>query len=77
MRKGKDLGVQWYLPGQKKSFTSTTKATSDLIVYLAEDTGETVTQIKNAIQFDDEAVAVLVVFEEHGYGETILKTLVK
>lgn len=75
MAKKYNSGVQWFLPNRKRPFATTTKATNDLIVYLSED-GGTVTEVKNSINYDNEAVAVLAHFEENGYGDAVLKTLV-
>lgn len=75
-RKNSGLGVHWTLPQKKRPFTTTTVATNDLIVLLAED-GHTVNSAYNAINYDDEAKAVLKKFIENGYAETRLDTLVK
>lgn len=74
-RKNNDLGVQWTMPGKKRPFTTTTVATSDLIVLMAED-GHTVDSAHDAINYDEEAKAVLVKFSEAGYGNARLDTLV-
>lgn len=70
-----DLGVDWTLPGRKRRFATTTVATSDLVVLMAEE-GHTVSSAISAINFDEEAIAVLRVFVEHGYGERPLSELV-
>lgn len=40
-----NLGVDWYLPGSKRRFATSTKATSDLVVALAES-GGTLRQVR-------------------------------
>lgn len=75
-RKNNDLGVQWVLPGKKRPFANTTVATNDLIVLMAED-GHTVNSAYEAINYDEEAKAVLAKFAEAGYENTRLDTLVK
>lgn len=69
------LGVDWFLPGKKRRFATSTMATSLLIV-LASEEGRTVTQAREWINYDDEARDILRVFEDAGYGDTRLDTLV-
>lgn len=69
------LGVDWHLPGRKRRFATTTKASSDLIVALASD-GRTWAQVAADINFDDEAKAIADRFVSEGYGETLARTMV-
>lgn len=76
MRRGMtSLGVDWFLPGKKRRFATSTQATSLLIV-LASGEGRTVTQARQWINYDDEARDILRAFEDAGYGDTRLDTLV-
>lgn len=75
-KKKQDLGVQWVMPGKKRPFATTTVATNDLIVLMAGD-GHTVKSAHDAINYDDEAKAVLQTFIDNGYGATQLDTLVR
>ena len=69
-------GVLWYLPAMKKPFAGTTKATSDLIVDLAEQyPAESVTTIFRTINFDPDARGVLLVFIGAGYGDETISDL--
>lgn len=74
-RRQPSLGVDWFLPGKKRRFATSTKATSDLIVLVAED-GHTVSESIGAIHFDPEARDILRTFEAAGYGAVRLDTLV-
>lgn len=69
------LGVDWFLPGRKRRFATSTQATSLLIV-LASEEGRTVTEARAWINYDDEAREILRQFEEAGYADTRLDTLV-
>ena len=62
-----NLGVDWHLPGKRRRFASTTKATSDLIVALGEE-GMTFEQAADAVHFDVDAKIVLEHFCDQGYG---------
>ncbi|MFS0885107.1 hypothetical protein [Aeromicrobium sp. 179-A 4D2 NHS] len=67
------LGVDWHLPSkkfgfQRRPFTSTTKASSDLIVLLAAR-GLTWSQLSEQILWDPEAKAVADRFVTEGYGD--------
>lgn len=68
--------VIWTLPGKKRPFAYSTKATSDLIVLLAQE-HDTVQQVHDAINFDFDAKAILQKFIDAGYGASILRTMVK
>lgn len=74
-RSSSSLGVDWFLPGKKRRFATSTMATSTLIV-LAASEGHTVTSAREWINYDDEAREILRHFEEAGYGDTRLDTLV-
>lgn len=71
----RSLGVDWFLPGKKRRFATSTQATSLLIV-LAAGEDRTVTQAREWINYDDEARDILRAFEDAGYGDTLLRTLV-
>lgn len=60
--------VYWYLPNKKRPCAYTTKATSDLIVALAQ-TFETIQDVYDSITYDYEAKGVLQVYIEHGYDQ--------
>lgn len=73
-RRAASLGVDWHLPDGKggyraRRFATTTKASSDLIAMLAAD-GLTWAQVRDGINFDDEAKAVAEHFIAAGYGDT-------
>lgn len=72
MRVSKSLGVDWFLPQRKRPFASTTLATSDLINLLSEE-GRCVSEIHDAILYDDEAKAVLKTLMDHGYADLYLE----
>lgn len=63
------LGTDWFLPGQKRRFATTTVATSELTSVLAGD-GLTFRQGVAAINYDDDAKRVLQHFVDAGYGDT-------
>ncbi len=67
--------VQWTLPGRKRPFAHSTTATSDLIVALSQD-GLTVSEARDAINYDPEAVAILSTFVDAGHGDARLDSLV-
>lgn len=69
-----DLGTQWYLPGKKRPFGTSTRATSDLVGLLAED-GLTFQEAYDAILYDDEAKALVQRFIDAGYGDTKMADL--
>lgn len=60
--------VQWHLPNKKRPFAYSTKATSDLIVTLAQ-TFETIQNVYDNIIYDYEAKSILRVYIERGYGQ--------
>ncbi|MCL6423696.1 hypothetical protein Bequi_09900 [Brachybacterium sp. JHP9] len=70
-----DLGVHWFLPGARRHFATSTRATSDLIVLLAVP-GRTVRQAREEVRFDADAASILEFMVEHGLGERELAGLV-
>lgn len=62
------LDAQWYLPNKRRPFAYSTKATSDLIVTLAQ-TFETIQNVYDNIIYDYEAKSILQVYIERGYGQ--------
>ena len=70
-----NLGVDWHLPGKRRRFASTTKATSDLIVALGED-GMTFEQAADAVHFDVDARTILEHFCDQGYGGEMIAKFV-
>lgn len=73
-RNADGIGVQWHLPNADgrfaaRPFTSTTKASANLISMLAEE-GLTWAQIAEAILYDPDAKGVAIGFVEAGHGQT-------
>lgn len=64
--------VAYRLPKKKKPIAYSTKATSDLIVVLAQEY-ETITDVYNAINYDQDAKDVLQKYIEAGYGNVIAR----
>lgn len=60
--------VEWYLPGRKTPVGYSTRATSDMIDMLAED-GLTISQIRDALLYDDDGQRLLDLYIEKGYGD--------
>lgn len=56
-----------YVPGRKNPIAYSTRAASDLIVLLAEE-GGTIIELKQRINYDMEAKAVLQAYIDCGYG---------
>lgn len=72
-----DLGVDWFLPGARRRFTTTTQATSDLIRALAVDQpAHTWSTLRAAINYDGEARTVCDGFIEAGHGATRVAPMV-
>ncbi|KQO98516.1 hypothetical protein [Leifsonia sp. Leaf264] len=63
--------VEWHVPGRKTPIAYSTTATSNLIGMLAAD-GLTFEQAHAAINYDDEAKAILTLYIERGHGETVM-----
>lgn len=74
MAKKLDLGVDWYLPGKKRRFATTTKSTSDIIELLGET--RTIAEIKRDLLYDSEGTAVLQRLCDEGYGHERLDNYV-
>ena len=77
MKRHHSLGVDWYpitikKRGKLRTIGTTTKATSDYIVLLAQ-THETISDVFNAVVFDREAKAVLQWYIDHGDGDKIAR----
>ena len=64
--------VIYTVPNKKKPIAYSTRATSDLIVLLAQDC-ETITDVYNAINYDQDAKDVLNKYIELGYGDVIAR----
>ena len=73
MAKAKIKGdVHWYAPKRKTPIAYSTRATSDLIGLLAEDF-ETIQDVYDAVQYDQEAKAVLQKYIDLGYGNEVAR----
>ena len=75
-RRFNGLGVDWYVPGKKRRFATTTQATSDLVVLVAAQ-GLSVAESIGLIHYDDDAKRVLQHLANHGHADTMLSTLVR
>ena len=75
MKKSKG-DVYWMVPNKKKPIAYSTKATSDLIVILAE-TNETIVDVYNAINYDQDAKEILKKYIDLGYGNEIAREWLK
>lgn len=64
--------VEWIIPKQKTPIAYSTKATSDLIAVLSQDY-ETITDVYNAINYDQDAKDVLQKYIKAGYGNVVAK----
>ena len=64
-RRQKHLGVEWCLPNKKRPFTYSTKATSDLIEVLYNETGS-IDETLAMINYDDDAKEILETYLKHG-----------
>ena len=71
MKKSKG-DVEYRLPNKKKPIAYSTKATSDLIVVLAQDY-ETISDVYNAINYDQDAKDVLQKYIDLGYGDVVAR----
>ena len=67
-------GVDWFLPGRKRRFATTTPASAFLIEVLAED-GLTWSQIAQQVLYDPDAKAVAEHFTAAGYDQTPAHTM--
>jgi hypothetical protein len=66
--------VSWFLPGGKRPIAYSTVATSDLLAMLAFD-GHTFGSALAAINYDDDAKAIVTKFIDKGYGDTPMSDL--
>jgi predicted metal-dependent RNase len=64
--------VAYRLPKKKKPIAYSTKATSDLIVVLAQEY-ETITDVYHAINYDQDAKDVLKKYIDLGYGDVVAR----
>lgn len=64
--------VMYTVPNKKKPIAYSTVATQDLIVILAQDY-ETITDVYNAINYDQDAKDVLKKYIDLGYGDVIAR----
>lgn len=71
MRKSKG-DVQWCVPKRKTPIAYSTKATSDLIVVLSQEC-ETIIDVYNAINYDQDAKDVLQKYIDLGYDNEIAR----
>lgn len=66
--------VEWFIDERKTPIAYSTKATSNLIVLLAQE-NETVQDVYNAVNYDADAKKVLQAYIDKGYGDRIARTL--
>lgn len=64
--------VMYTVPNKKKPIAYSTVATQDLIVILAQDY-ETISDVYNAINYDQDAKDVLKKYIDLGYGGVIAR----
>ena len=64
--------VAWRIPKRKTPIAWSTKATSDLIVFLSQD-GGTIKEVRDKIGYDVEAKKILDIYIQKGYGNQIAK----
>jgi predicted metal-dependent RNase len=64
--------VMYTVPNKKKPIAYSTVATQDLIVILAQDY-ETITDVYNAINYDQDAKDVLKKYIDLGYGDVVAR----
>lgn len=65
--------VLWYIPKKKKPIAYSSKAASDLIVLLAEETNGTIKEVYEQINYDQEAKKVLKAYTDNGFGNIVAK----
>lgn len=66
------LGVSWALPGAARPFTTTTRASSDLLRLLATD-NLTWAQARDSVLYDPDAKAVCAAFVDAGHGDVLVR----
>lgn len=64
--------MAWRIPKRKTPVAYSTKATSDLIVALSQDY-ETIADVHNAINYDQNAKSILQKYIDFGYGNKIAR----
>ena len=64
--------VEYHIPKKKKPIAYSTKATSNLIVVLAQDY-ETISDVYNAVNYDQDAKDVLKKYIDLGYGNVVAR----
>jgi predicted metal-dependent RNase len=64
--------VMYTVPNKKKPIAYSTVATQDLIVILAQDY-ETISDVYNAINYDQDAKDVLKKYIDLGYGDVVAR----
>lgn len=68
--------ITWYAPKRKKPIAYSTRATNDLIVLLSQEC-ETISDVYNAINYDEEAKTILKKYIDLGYGNEIAQNWFK
>ncbi|MBQ6944208.1 MAG: hypothetical protein IJN43_07750, partial [Ruminococcus sp.] len=64
--------IEWNIPGKKNPIAFSTRATSDLIDMLATDNpAATISELKDIINYDEEAKKVMQQYINAGYGKQI------
>ena len=71
----KEMEVCWVLPNEIKPFAESTVGTSNLLVALSE-IHQTTKEVYNAINYDDEAKAIVKHFMDKGYSNYIFSDFV-
>ena len=59
--------VAWYLPGRKRPVAHSVRAVGDYVDFLSHK-HETVTDVQGAVVFDPEAIRILQVYVDAGFG---------
>ncbi len=62
--------VEWHIPGRKTPIAYSTKAASDLIVALSQDSA-TIREVFDRITYDVESREILKAYIDKGYGDII------
>lgn len=70
--KKKQSGVLWYLPNKNKPFATSTKATSDLIAILYEESQD-LSVVYEQINYDDEAKNIVKYYLDHGFRQVNIR----
>jgi hypothetical protein len=64
--------VHWFVPNKKKPIAYSTVATSDLIGLLSQEC-ETIQNVYDAINYDEEAKEILQKYIDLGYGNEVAR----